>query len=420
MTNDISKYTKAKLFSEVGKRTDVFARISSVGGERGSADTERDAHGFAVRFYTEEGNWDMVGNNTPMFFIKDAIKFPDMVHVHKRDPRTNLKSAAMLWDFNSRTPETLHKVTMVFSSRGTPDGYRHLDGFGIHTFSLINAAGERVWVKWHFKTKQGTKNLSAEEAERIAGADPDYAQRDMVNAIDRGQFPKWDVSIQVLTEADRVAWEKRTGWDAFNPTYVWPFKDAPRIPVGVLELNRIPDNYHAEVEQAAFSPANIVPGMGFSPDKLLQGRVFAYHDTQLYRVGTNHQHLPVNRARCPIFNQQRDGSMTILDPGAAANYAPVDSAGTRPVGLGHGEPGLPLEGAAGRYDSRGSDDYYTQAGYLFRLLPADEKQNLFKNIAKSLSGAPHETQERQLGHFDRADPAYGAGVRAALAKVAKQ
>lgn len=415
VTHDISRYTKAKLFEAVGKQTEVFVRFSTVGGERGSADTERDPRGFAIRFYTEEGNWDLTGNNTPMFFIKDPIKFPDFVHTQKRDPQTNLKSPTMMWDFWSRAPESLHQVTMLFSDRGTPDGYRHMDGFGSHTFSLINAAGERVWVKWHLKTRQGIQNLSAAEAVRLAGADPDYAQRDLYNAIAREDFPRWQVYIQVMTESERLNWEKKTGWNAFDLTKVWPHGDFPRIPVGMMELNRNPANYHAEVEQAAFSPANVVPGMGYSPDKMLQGRLFAYHDAQLYRVGTNHQHLPVNRPRCPFHNQQRDGAMVIDNGGAQANYMPVEAQGSAPQGMGHGDPGWPLEGVAARYDARGQEDDYTQAGNLFRLMSVQERHNLFNNIAGPLSQVSNEIQARQLAHFDKADPAYGAGVRAALA-----
>lgn len=414
VTHDISRYTKAKLFGEVGKQTATFARFSTVGGERGSADTERDPRGFALRFYTEEGNWDLVGNNTPMFFIKDPIKFPDFIHTQKRDPQSNLKSAEMMFDFWSHAPESLHQVTMLFSDRGTPDGYRHMDGFGSHTYSLINADGQRVYVKWHFKTRQGIKNLSAEEAGRLAGSDPDYAQRDLFGAIERGEFPQWDVKLQVATEEQLDAWSARTGWNPFDLTKVWPHGDFPLLPVGVFELNRNPDNYHAEVEQAAFSPANAVPGIGYSPDKMLQGRLFSYHDAQLYRIGTNHQHLPVNAARCPFHNQQRDGSMAINNGGAARNYANVVASGTAPGGMGHGEPGLVLHGDAGRFDGRGVEDDYTQAGNLFRLLTPVGKQNLFDNLAGPLSQVRVETLQRQLAHFDRADSAYGDGVRAAL------
>ena len=414
VTHDITRYTKARLFSSVGKQTQTFVRFSTVGGERGSADTERDPRGFAMRFYTEEGNWDLVGNNTPMFFIKDPIKFPDFVHTQKRDPQTNLKSPTMMFDFWSKAPESLHQVTMLFSSRGTPDGYRHMDGFGSHTFSLINAAGERVFVKWHLRTQQGIKNLEAADAVRLAGEDPDYAQRDLFHAIARGDFPRWEVRLQVATEAELAAWEQRTGWNPFDLTKVWPHADFPRIPVGILELNRNPENYHAEVEQAAFSPANVVPGMGYSPDKMLQGRLFGYHDAQLYRVGTNHQHLPVNAPRCPFHNQQRDGQMAIANGGAAPNYETVDAAGTAPSGFGHGDAGWALSGTAGRYDGRGREDDYTQAGNLFRILPPEEQQKLFDNLAGPLSQVSDEIRERQLGHFDQADPAYGAGVRAAL------
>ena len=417
VTHDITKYTKARLFETVGKQTEVFLRFSTVGGEKGSADTERDPRGFAVRFYTEDGNRDMVGNNTPTFFLKDGIKFPDFIHTQKRDPETNLKSPTAMWDFWSRAPESLHQVTILFSDRGTPDGYRHMDGFSSHTFSLVNAAGERVWCKWHFKTQQGIRNLSVADAVRLAGEDPDYAQRDLFEAIARGDFPKWTVSIQAMTDADRIAWEQRTGWDAFDLTKVWPHKDFPRIPVGVLELNRNPENFFAEVEQAAFSPANVVPGMGYSPDKMLQARLFAYHDAHLYRVGTNHQHLPVNQPRCPFHNQQRDGSMAGRNGGAARNYDPVQAAGSDSRGFGHGDPGWPVEGVAGRHDPRGRDDDYTQAGNLFRLLAPDAQDRLTTNIANAMRGVPREIQERQVAHFRKADPRYGAEVARKLAAV---
>jgi catalase len=416
VTHDITRYTKAALFSEIGLQTETFLRFSTVGGEKGSADTERDPRGFAVRFYTEEGNWDLVGNNTPTFFIKDGIKFPDFIHTQKRNPQTNLKSAQMMWDFWSRAPESLHQVTILFSDRGTPDGYRHMDGFGSHTYSLINEMGERVWVKWHFKTLQGIRNLAAAEAVRLAGVDPDYAQRDLFGAIAGGDYPRWSVEMQVMDDDTRARWEANTGWDAFDLTKVWPQGEFPRIPVGILELNRNPDNYHLDVEQAALSPSNIVPGMGYSPDKMLQSRLFAYHDAQLYRVGTNHQHLPVNRPRCPFHNQQRDGGMAYENGGAAQNYDPVRA---MPVvgGFGHGDVGWQVEGVAGRYDTRATDDHFTQAGNLFRLLTDEGRRNLIDNIAGSLSQADAATQDRQIGHFLKADPAYGQGVAEALARL---
>jgi catalase len=416
VTHDISKYTKARLFNGVGKQTETFLRFSTVGGEKGSADTERDPRGFALRFYTEDGNWDLVGNNTPTFFLKDGIKFPDFIHTQKRDPQTNLKSAQMMWDFWSRAPESLHQVTILFSDRGTPDGYRHMDGFGSHTYSLINEDGQRVWVKWHFKTLQGIKNLSAAEAVRLAGADPDYAQRDLFNAVAKGDFPRWSVEIQVMDDETRARWEAKTGWDAFDLTKVWPQGEFPRIPVGILELNRNPDNYHQDVEQAALSPSNVVPGLGYSPDKMLQARLFAYHDAQLYRVGTNHQHLPVNRPRCPFHNQQRDGGMAIANGGAAQNYDPV-RAMPASSGFGHGDAGWQVEGVAGRYDTRATDDHFTQAGNLFRLLSEEGKRNLIDNIAGALGQTDAATQDRQIGHFLKADPAYGQGVAEAIQRL---
>ncbi len=413
VTHDITGYTKAALFGEVGKRTETFLRFSTVGGEKGSADTARDPRGFALRFYTEEGNWDLVGNNTPTFFLKDGIKFPDFIHTQKRDPQTNLKSAQMVWDFWSRAPESLHQVTILFSGRGTPDGYRHMDGFGSHTYSLVNAAGERTWVKWHFKTLQGIRNLSAARAEELAGTDPDYAQRDLFDAIAAENYPRWSVEVQLMSDVERAAWEARTGWDAFDLTKVWPQGDFPRHKVGILELNRNPDNYHQDVEQAALSPANIVPGMGYSPDKMLQARLFAYHDAQLYRVGTNHQQLPVNRPRCPVHHQQRDGAMALENAGAAANYDPVRTQETF-GGFGHGDAGWPLEGAAGRHDTRATDDHFTQAGNLFRLLDGEARRELVENIATSLRQADAAVQDRQIGHFLKADPAYGRGVAEAI------
>ncbi len=415
VTHDLARHTKAALLREVGLQTPVFVRFSTVGGEKGSADTERDPRGFAIKFYTTEGNWDLVGNNTPMFFIRDPIKFPDFVHTQKRDPQTNLKSPTMMWDFWSRAPESLHQVTMLFSDRGTPDGYRHMDGFGSHTYSLINAAGERVWCKWHLKTRQGIRNLESAQALKLAGEDPDYAQRDLHAAIARGEYPRWDVQVQIMSESQAQQWSVRTGWNPFDLTKIWPHADFPSIPVGVLELNRNPLNYHAEVEQAAFSPANIVPGLGYSPDKMLQGRLFAYHDAQLYRIGTNHQYLPVNAARCPVRHHQRDGAMAFNGNfGADANYATVESRGTDPAGLGAGEPPLVLDGPAARYDARPMSDDYTQAGNLYRLMSAAQQARLAANIARALHGVDAAIIERQLGHFTRADAGYGARVAAAL------
>jgi catalase len=407
VTRDITQYTSAKLFGAVGKKTEVFVRFSTVGGEKGSADTDRDPRGFAVKFYTEEGIWDLAGNNTPVFFIKDPSKFPDFIHTQKRDPETNLKSNTMKWDFWSHSPEALHQVTTLFSDRGTPDGYRHMHGFGSHTFSMLNAKGERFWVKWHFKTRQGIKNLSPQDAGRLAGEDPDYAQRDLFSAIEKGDFPKWRVCVQIMPELDADTYHI----NAFDLTKVWHYKDYPLIEVGEMELNRNPENYFADVEQAAFSPANVVPGLSFSPDKMLQGRIFAYHDAHLYRIGTNYQQLPVNKTRSPANNYQRDGHMRFDgNRGRAPNYEPNSVTTAPKQAPAYREPPLRIQGDADRYDHRIGDDYYTQPGDLFRLLPADEKQRLVANIAGSMAGVPDEIVQRALNHFYKCDPAYGEGI----------
>lgn len=417
VTDDLRKFTKAKLFDGVGKITEIFVRFSTVGGEKGSADTERDPRGFAIRFYTEEGNWDLVGNNTPMFFIKDPIKFPDFVHTQKRCPKTNLKSPQMMFDFWSHAPESLHQVTMLFSNRGTPDGYRHMDGFGSHTYSLINIHGERVYVKWHLKTLQGIKNLTAAKATELAGADPDYAQRDLYESIDRGDFPRWRVFVQTATEEELEEWEKRTGWNPFDITKIWPHSDFPKKSVGIIELNKNPDNYFLHVEQSGFSPANIVPGLGYSPDKMLQGRIFAYHDAQLYRLGSNHQLLAVNAPRCPVRNHQRDGFMSFINGGDDLNYDVLDASASLSGKLPNGEQPLPLSGCAGAYETRQVDDDYRQAGNLFRLLSESERQDLCDNLAAPLSQVSKCILKMQLAQFDKADPLYGLGVRESLKKI---
>ncbi|MCW7539533.1 catalase [Aquabacterium sp. A7-Y] len=411
VTQDITRYTRAKLFERVGKQTSVLLRFSTVGGEKGSADTERDPRGFAVKFYTEEGNWDLAGNNTPVFFIKDPSKFPDFIHTQKRDPQTNLKSPTMMWDFWSQSPEALHQITTLFSDRGTPDGYRFMHGFGSHTFSLVNADGERFWVKFHFRSMQGIRNLSVADAVRLAGEDPDYAQRDLFNAIENKDYPKWRLCVQVMPELEAETWSAKTGWNPFDLTKVWPYKDYPLIEVGVLELNRNPQNYFAEVEQAAFSPASVVPGIGFSPDKMLQGRIFAYHDAHLYRVGTNYQQLPVNRPQCPYHTYQRDGSMRFDGNfGAAPNYEPNRFASAPKQAPAYQEPPLKISGDADRYDHTVDGDPYTQAGNLFRVLKADEQDRLTTNIANAMRGVPVSIVERQLVHFAKADPRYGDAI----------
>ncbi|MCE0967425.1 catalase [Pseudomonas sp. NMI4491_12] len=410
VNRDITRYTCAKLFEQVGKQTETFLRFSTVGGERGSADTERDPRGFAVKFYTEEGNWDIVGNNTPVFFIRDPLKFPDFIHTQKRHPQSNLKNAQMMWDFWSHSPEALHQVTILFSDRGIPDGYRHMHGFGSHTYSLINAKGERTWVKWHFKTQQGIKNLAPADAARLAGTDPDYAQRDLFEAIERGDYPRWTVCIQVMSEAEAASRDE----NPFDVTKTWSQKDYPLIEVGVLELNRNPLNYFAEVEQAAFGPSNMVPGVGLSPDRMLQGRVFAYADAHRYRVGTNHQHLPVNAPRCAVNSYQRDGSMATGSYGSAPNYEPNSYAEAPKQSPRHAEPPLALNGSADRFDHREDTDYFSHAGALFRLMSEGQKALLSSNIAGTMAGVSEDVIQRQLQYFFKADPAYGEGIAKAL------
>jgi catalase len=412
VTRDVSAWTKAAFLNRIGKETEVFLRFSTVGGEKGSADAERDPRGFALKFYTEEGNYDLVGNNTPVFFVRDPMKFPDFIHTQKRDPLTNLKSPTMVWDFFSLSPETLHQLTILFSDRGTPRGYRHMDGFGSHTFSWINEQGERFWIKYHFKTNQGIQNFTGDQAVQMAGVDPDHATRDLFGSIVDGDFPSWRVHVQIMPEAEADAY----GFDPFDLTKVWRHKDYPLIEIGHLELNRNPENFFAEVEQAAFSPANVVPGISFSPDKMLQGRLFAYADAHRYRLGGNYGLLPVNRPHAaPVHSYQRDGAMRFDgNGGGTPNYQPNSFGG--PVDDGRfAEPALAIHGDAARYNHRIGNDDHTQAGDLFRLMDDDARERLMDNIAGSLGQAPVAIQRRQLGHFEKADPAYAAGVAKRLA-----
>ncbi|MDV7212069.1 catalase [Azotobacter beijerinckii] len=411
VTQDISRYTRAKLFSAVGKQTELFVRFSTVAGERGAADAERDIRGFAVKFYTEEGNWDLVGNNTPVFFLRDPLKFPDLNHAVKRDPRTNLRSAKNNWDFWTLLPEALHQITIVMSDRGIPASYRHMHGFGSHTFSFINAQNERHWVKFHLKCMQGIRNLSDAEAQAAIGECRETHQRDLYEAIGRGDFPKWQLCVQVMPEQDAA----RVPYHPFDLTKIWPHKDYPLQEVGILELNRNPDNYFAEVEQAAFNPANVVPGIGFSPDKMLQGRLFSYGDAQRYRLGVNHGHIPVNAPRCPVHSYHRDGAMRVDgNYGGTLGYEPNGSGEWREQ-PGFREPPLALEGAAEHWNYReDDDDYYSQPGALFRLMTAEQRQVLFDNTARALGDAPEDIKRRHIDNCSKADPAYGAGVAKAL------
>ena len=405
ITGDITRYTKAKVF-EVGKETVCFLRFSTVAGEKGAADAERDVRGFAVKFYTEEGNWDVVGNNTPVFFARDPYKFMDFIHSQKRDPRTNLRDATMQWDYWSHSPEALHQITILTSDRGQPKTYRHMNGYGSHTYSLINAEGERFWVKFHFKTLQGHRTNTNEEVARIIGEDRESHQRDLYDAIESGDFPKWALKVQIMSEADAGT----TSYNPFDLTRVWPHEDFPLIDIGVMELNRNPENYFAEVEQAAFTPANVVPGIDHSPDKMLQMRILSYGDAQRYRIGANHQHLPVNAPKCPVRTYQRDGAMRFDgNNGGAVNYQPNSFDGPVDDAV-HNEPPLTIGAVADRYDHRDGNDDFTQAGDLFRIMSKDEQERLLNTIAGAMSGAPEDIQRRQIGYFMKADPAYGAGV----------
>ena len=411
VTHDITKYTKAKIFSAIGKKTDMFVRFSIVAGERGAADAERDIRGFAMKFYTDEGNWDLVGNNTPVFYLRDPLKFPDLNHAVKRDPRTNMRSARNNWDFLTSLPEALHQLTIDMSDRGIPFSYRHMHGFGSHTFSLLNAANERVWVKFHFVTQQGIKTLSDAEAAALVGKDRESSQRDLYGAIEKGDFPRWTMFIQVMPEKDAATY----GHNPFDLTKVWFHKDYPLIEVGFFELNRNPENYFADVEQAAFNPANIVPGIGFSPDKMLQGRLFSYGDAQRYRLGVNHASIPVNAPRIPSHSYHRDGQMRVDgNYGGTLGYEP-NSYGEWQEQPDFAEPPLSLEGAADHWNHRVDDDYYSQPGKLFRIIVAAGKQQLlFDNTARAMGDAPKEVKVRHIGNCMKADPAYGEGVAKAL------
>ncbi|MCM3795833.1 catalase KatA [Priestia megaterium] len=406
VTNDVSGYTKAAFLSEVGKRTPLFARFSTVAGENGSADTVRDPRGFAVKFYTEEGNYDLVGNNTPVFFIRDAIKFPDFIHTQKRDPRTHLKNPTAVWDFWSLSPESLHQVSILMSDRGIPATLRHMHGFGSHTFKWVNAEGDGVWVKYHFKTEQGVKNLSPDVAAKLAGENPDYHTEDLFNAIEKGDFPSWKLYVQIMPLEDADTYR----FDPFDVTKVWSQKDYPLIEVGRMVLDRNPENYFAEVEQATFSPGTLVPGIDVSPDKMLQGRLFAYSDAHRYRVGANHQALPINRPRNEVNNYQRDGQMRFDDNGGRSVYYEPNSFGGPTESQENKQAAYPVSGVA---DSVAYDhnDHYTQAGDLYRLLSEDERTRLVANIVEAMK--PVEKEEiklRQIQHFYKADPEYGTRV----------
>ncbi|MFL1706190.1 catalase [Campylobacter sp. MOP7] len=413
ITNDISKYTKAKVLQK-GEKTKLFLRFSTVAGEAGAADAERDVRGFAIKFYTKEGNWDLVGNNTPIFFLRDAYKFPDFIHTQKRDPRTHLRSNEAAWDFWSLSPETLHQVTILMSDRGIPASYRTMHGFGSHTYSLINKDGERFWVKFHFKSRQGIKNLTNKEAADIVANDRESHQRDLYENIEKGNFPSWDFKIQIMTDEQA----KKLPFSPFDLTKTWSHKDFPLIEVGVMTLNENPKNYFNEVEQAAFSPSNIVPGISFSPDKMLQARIFSYPDAQRYRIGTHYAQLKVNQPINEIGTYTVGGAMNngMYEIEDKAYYEPNSFGGAK-ENADFLEPDMQLEGVMKRYNHRDEDsDYYSQPRDLFNLMNDSQKSQLFNNIAESMCGVSDFIVERALGHFEKISPAYAAGVKAALKK----
>lgn len=408
VTKDITKYTKAKFLSEIGKKTEVFARFSTVGGEKGSADAERDPRGFAIKFYTEEGNYDLVGNNTPVFFIRDPLKFPDFIHTQKRNPETNLKDANMFWDFLSLTPESLHQVTILFSDRGTPRAFRNMNGYGSHTFKWYNQDNESFWIKYHFKTDQGIDNFTRQEADQIKAVDPDSATRDLFNAIKKGNYPSWTLQIQVMPVKDAETYR----FDVFDVTKVWPHTDYPVMEVGKMVLNRNPSNYFAEVEQAAFSPGNFVPGIAASLDKMLQGRLFAYQDAHRYRLGPNYHLLPVNRAKAvTTMNYQRDGNMRFdSNGGGTPNYYPNSFGGPEPD-IQTIEPSYEVSGKVARQPYTHPNDDFVQPGNLYRKVMTDQdRTNLVGNIVSHLCNAKKEIQIRQTKIFYKADTEYGQRI----------
>ncbi|WP_435531988.1 catalase [Roseateles amylovorans] len=415
VTHDISRFTRAKLFGAVGKSTPMLARFSTVAGELGAADAERDVRGFALKFYTEEGNWDLVGNNTPVFFIRDPLKFPDFIRTQKRHPVSHLRSATAAWDFWSLSPESLHQVTILMSDRGIPVSPRFMNGYGSHTYSFWNDNGERFWVKFHFKTRQGHRTMSNADAATVIGQSRESYQEDLFGSIEQGDYPRWTVFVQVMPELDA----DKTAYNPFDLTKVWPHADYPLIEVGVIELNRNADNYFEEIEQAAFSPSNIVPGIGFSPDKVLQARIFAYADAHRYRLGTHYEALPVNAPKCPVHHYHKDGSMKFFrtPTGAADAYYEPNSFGGATQDPSVAEPPLRLSGDADRFNHRDGNDDYSQPGALFRILGAEQQRRLGQNIAASMKGVPAFIIDRQLGHFDKADPAYGQSVRQALLEL---
>ncbi|HWR08435.1 catalase [Sporomusa sp.] len=412
VTHDITKYTRAAFLAEIGKKTDLFLRFSTVGGEKGSADSSRDPRGFSIKFYTQEGNYDMVGNNTPIFFIRDAIKFPDFIHTQKRHPAKHTKDPDMMWDFLSLTPESIHQVTILFSDRGTPKTFRHMDGHSSHTFMFYNQEGEHYWFKWHFKADLGFQTLTEAEATDLAGKDPDSATRDLFDSIEKGDYPSWTVSVQIMPSEDAATYK----FDPFDVTKVWYHADYPLIPVGKMVLNRNPDNFFAEVEQVAFSPGNFVPGIAVSPDRMLQGRLFSYPDAHRHRLGPNFHQIPINRPKAASANTyQRDGFMTVDDNGGSGpNYYPNTFDGPAPDPA-YAPPVVPVSGTVARHEYPLADVDFVQAGELYRRVMSNiDRDHLIQNICGNLGQAQKRIQLRQAALFYKADADYGRRVAETL------
>ena len=415
VTGDITRYTRAKIFDTVGKQTEMVARFSTVAGEQGAADAERDVRGFSLKFYTEEGNWDMVGNNTPVFFVRDPYKFPDFIRTQKRHPKTNMRSPTAMWDFWSLSPESLHQVTILMSDRGIPVSPMHMNGYGSHTYSLWNDAGERFWVKFHFKTQQGHKHFTNAESEALIGKTRESYQEALYNSIDEGRFPKWTMYIQVMPELDA----EKCPFNPFDLTKVWPHGDYPLIEVGEMELNRNADNYFAEIEYAAYSPSNAVPGISWSPDKMLQARIFSYADAHRYRLGTHYEAMPVNAPKSEMTHYHKDGAMRFFrnDTGNPDAYYEPNSMGGPVEDPSVKEPALRIDGDADRYNHREGNDDFSQPRALFELFDEAQRARLFGNYAAAMGGVPEEIVERQCQLLDRVHPEYGAGVREAVSRM---
>jgi catalase len=414
VTADVTEWTSAGFLSKVGKRTPVFARFSTVAGELGSPDTVRDPRGFSIKFYTEDGNYDIVGNNTPVFFIRDASKFSDFIHSQKRMPDTGLRSNDMQWDFWTLVPESAHQVAILFSDRGIPRTYRHMNGYGSHSFSWINGAGERFWVKYHFKTAQGIENLTLDEAAALATHDPDYHRRDLWEAIAAGDAPEWSLEMQIMPYEDAAGYR----FNPFDVTKVWPHDDYPPITVGRLVLDRNPANHFAEVEQLAVAPSSLVPGIGLSPDKMLMGRIFSYHDAHLHRIGTNYEQLPINAPISPVYSYSKDGFMTYRHAGNQPVYAPNSYGGPR-ADPATELPTWRVEAAElGRYPnpSHSEDDDFVQAGNLYRNVMDDiDREHLATNIiAHAGDGVSPAVLQRVIAYWTAVDPRLGARVAAGL------